>query len=127
MAALFLMMLWPLPADTWWPAALYHALLRLMIASGVAAFAVLSIRMLRAHLHLAERNRHHLRVANSITSVLNSALEPQQRELILAKLVAALVELGNSDLNRHERDELSSPTLSADGIGRILGAITSKW
>lgn len=122
----FLMMRWELSSSDSWPVAIYHSLLRVMVLSGVAAFAVLSIRMLRAHLHLAERNRHRVRVANSVESFLNATFEAQQRDLILAKLVEAIVDFGDSGLIRHERDEVASPALSADGIGRILGALSSR-
>jgi hypothetical protein len=122
----FLMMWWSLPDANVWPLAVYHALLRIMMLSGVTAFAIFAIRMLRAHLHLAERNRHRVRVANSVESFVNSALEPQQRDLILAKLVEAIVDFGDSGLIRHERDEVSSPTMTADALGRILSAISGR-
>lgn len=119
-----LFMLWPLPSEALWPVALYHTLLRILVLSAMAGVTTFCIKMYRAHLHMVEINEHRLRVANSIESFVNSALEPQQRDLILAKLVESIVNFGDSGLVRSEREEISSSTMSADFIGRILGALS---
>lgn len=118
-------MLWPLPAEGSWPVSLYHTLLRILVLSAIAGVTTFCIKMYKAHLHMVEINEHRLRVANSIESFVNSALEPQQRDLILAKLVESIVNFGDSGLVRSERDDISSSTMSADFIGRILSALSS--
>ncbi|NJD56090.1 MAG: hypothetical protein FIA94_06755 [Nitrospirae bacterium] len=118
-------MLWPLPSEGSWPVALYHTLLRILVLSAVAGVTTFCIKMYKAHLHMVEINEHRLRVANSIESFVNSALEPQQRDLILAKLVESIVSFGDSGLVRSDREDISSSTMSADFIGRILSALSS--
>ena len=119
-----LFMLWELPAGEW-PVALYHTLLRVIVLSAIAGTAAFAFRMLRAHLHLAEKNKHRVRVANSVESFVQSALEPAQRDLILARLVDSIVIFGDSGLVKHDEDDRSSP-MSGDVIGRIVAAISSK-
>ena len=116
---------WELPAGAEWPVALYHTLLRVLALSAIAGMAAFGFRMLRAHLHLAEKNRHRVRVANCIESFVQSALEPAQRDLILAKLVDSIVNFGDSGLIQHDGYDRSSP-ISGDVIGRIVAAISSK-
>ena len=119
------MMYWPLPETGAWPVALYHTLLRVLVLSAIAGIATFAFRMLRAHLHLAEKNRHRVRVANSVESFVQSALEPAQRDLILARLTDSIVSFGDSGLVEHDGEDRPSP-LSGDVLGRIVAAISSK-
>jgi hypothetical protein len=119
-------MAWPLPQSDQWVVHLYHAILRLVVLSALAGFVAFSARMLRAHLHMAEKNRHRVRVANSVESFVNSALDPQQRDLILAKVVEAIVDFGDSGLLKHEAEEMASPVTSGEMMGRILAALSPK-
>lgn len=91
----FLFMAWPLPGPEPWPLALYHTVLRVFVLSAAGASATFSFRILRAHLHMVERNRHRVRVANSVEIFVNSTLDPQQRDLILAKLAEAIIDFGD--------------------------------
>ena len=118
-------MLWELPENATWPVALYHTLLRVLVLSALAGVATFALRMLRVHLHLAERNRHRVRVANSVESFVQSALEPAQRDLILARLVDSIIGFGNSGLVHNDGDDHPSP-MSGDVLGRIVAAISSK-
>ena len=81
--------------------------------------------MLRAHLHLAEKNRHREHVANCIGSFIQAAADQSQRDLILAKLTDSIVSNGDSGLVQHEREDHSS-TMSGELMGRILAAISGK-
>ena len=122
----FAFMLWPLPNGDDWPTALYHTLLRIFVLSAAGAAAATCIRLFRAHLHLVEKNRHRVRVANSVESFVNSALEPQQRDLLLAKLAEAVIDFGDSGIIKNERDETTSTAMSGDLAGRILAALSSR-
>ena len=75
---------------------------------------------------MAEKNKHRVRVANSVESFVNSALESQQRDLILTKLIEAIVDFGDSGIIRSEKDDGGSPAISGELIGRILSALSSK-
>ena len=122
----FAFMYWPLPDGDDWPAVLYYALLRVFVLSAVGAAATICVRLFRAHLHMVEKNRHRVRVANSIESFVNSALEPQQRDLLLAKLAEAVIDFGDSGIIKSERDETTSSAVSGDLIGRILAALSVR-
>jgi len=119
-------MLWPLPEGDNWPVAFYHTVLRVFVLGSVGAASAFSFRMLRAHMHMAEKNRHRVRVANSVESFVNSALEPQQRDLLLAKLAEAIIDFGESGIIKGDRDEQDSSIVSADTLGRILAAVTRR-
>jgi hypothetical protein len=73
-----------------------------------------------------EKNRHRVRVANSVESFVNSALEPQQRDLILAKLAETIIDFGDSGGITHDHDEMGSQVFTGDVLGRILAALTPK-
>ena len=122
----FAFMLWPLTDGENWTVALYHAFLRVFVLSAAGAAATICVRLFRAHLHMVEKNRHRVRVANSIESFVNSALEPQQRDLLLAKLAEAVIDFGDSGLIKSERDETTSSAMSGDLIGRILAALSVR-
>lgn len=122
----FAFMSWPLPDGDSWPNALYHTVLRVFVLSAFGAGATVCVRLFRAHLHMVEKNRHRVRVANSIESFVNSALEPQQRDLLLAKLAEAVIDFGDSGIIKNERDEPASSTVSGDLVGRILAALTVR-
>ena len=119
-------MAWPLPDGDNWPVALYHTLLRIFVLSAAGAAVTVCVRLFRAHLHMAEKNRHRVRVANSIESFVNSALEPQQRDLLLAKFAEAVIDFGDSGIIKNERDEPTSSTTSGDLAGRILAALSAR-
>ena len=74
---------------------------------------------------MAAKNRHRVRVANSMEGFIQSALEPPQRDLILAKLVEAIVDFGETGLVRRDGDERSSVS-SADLIGRLVAAVQKR-
>lgn len=122
----FAFMAWPLPAPEPWPLAVYHTILRVFVLSAAGAAATVAIRIFRAHLHMVEKNRHRVRVANSVESFVNSALEPQQRDLLLAKLTEAIVDFGDSGIIRGDKDDSGSTVVSGELLGRILAALTPK-
>jgi ElaB/YqjD/DUF883 family membrane-anchored ribosome-binding protein len=123
---------WPLPLEhensnkVLWPTPVYHAILRIFIISAIAYVASSSFRIFKAHLHMASLNDHRIRVSNSIESFVNSTVSPDQRDLILAKLVEAVVNFGDSGLLKVEKDDSPSPSLSGDFVGRVLSALSKK-
>ncbi len=119
-------MFWPLPAAGDWPVALYHTVIRVFVLSAVGAISAFTFRMLRAHMHMAEKNRHRVRIANSAESFVNAALEPQQRDLLLAKIAEAIIDFGDSGIIKGDRDDHESAVISGDLLGRILAAVTRK-
>ncbi|MDE0623879.1 MAG: hypothetical protein OXH83_19620 [Bryobacterales bacterium] len=127
-AAAFLFTFWGavrIPTGLEWTDALPHALLRIFVLSALAGATTFTFRMLRAHLHIAERNRHRVRVANCIKDFLGATRDKAQRDLILAKLTDSIVNYGDSGLVQYDREDHSS-TMSGDVIGRIVAAVSGK-
>lgn len=122
----FAFMAWPLPGPDPWPLALYHTVLRVFVLSTTGASAAFCFRILRSHLHMVEKNRHRVRVANSVESFMNSALDPIQRDLILAKLSEAIIDFGDSGLIKSDKDDIGPGTVSGELVGRILAALSQK-
>ena len=106
--------------------AVYQTALRIVILSAVGAFTTYSLRMLRAHIHMSHLNKHRQRVANSIEAFVMSANTPEQRDLILANLVEAVVAFGNSGLLPHDEDTLGGQKLPTEAIGRLLASFGQR-
>ena len=118
-------LLWFVKLDSngrWQP--LYYTALRLVLLGVLGAFVAFCLRTFRAHLHMRELNLHRQRVANSIPSFVDSAVNHDQRDLILAQLIDAVATFGNSGLLR---DDLATPTkLAVDSVLRNINAPTQK-
>ncbi len=108
-----------------WHTIIPAALLKVFILSTLAGAATFSFKMLRAHLHIAEKNRHRVRVANSIEGFLAATATDSQRDLILGRLTESIVNHGDSGLIQHEH-EGHSATMSGDVIARIVAALPGK-
>ena len=117
-------MLLKLPAD--WHHIIYHSALRITILTAIGAAAAFCLKMLRAHMHMSEKNRHRQRVANSIAAFVDSAITPEQRDLILSQLVDAVISFGNSGLLQREDDNIYTPKLTIDNIARNLTSSPAK-
>ena len=113
----FGVLLWFVELDTigpWQP--LYYTALRLFLFTALGTFLAFCLRMLRAHSHMREQNLHRQRVANSIPSFVDSAVNPDQRDQILSQLIGAVATFGNSGLVSG-RDDLAVPTkLAVDSV-----------
>ena len=118
-------LLWFVEPDSsggWQP--LYYTALRLALLGVLGAFTAFCLRTFRAHLHMRELNLHRQRVANSIPSFVDSAVNHDQRDLILAQLIDAVATFGNSGLLR---DDLATPTkLAVDSVLRNINAPTQS-
>ncbi len=77
---------------------LYHTAIRFAMLIALGTVMAFCIRTLKAHMHMKELNLHRARVANCIPSLVDSALNSDQRDSILATLVDSLVAFGNSGL-----------------------------
>ena len=98
---------------------LADGLLRVFVLSALAGATTFTLRMLRAHLHIAEKNRHRIRVARCVGSFLMAASDPGQRDQILSKLTDAIVDYGDSGLIPHGRDA-SSSTMPGNTLGKVV-------
>lgn len=101
---------------------IYFAAIRITILTAVGAMATFCLRMLRAHMHMSQHNLHRQRIANSMAAFVESAITPEQRDLILAQLVTSVAEFGNSGLLSAEDDSVYSPKMTIEAITRTLSS-----
>ena len=100
----------------------YFAAIRITILTAVGAMATFCLRILRAHMHMSQQNLHRQRIANSMAAFVESAITPEQRDLILAQLVTSVAEFGTSGLLSKEDDAVYSPKMTIEAITRTLSS-----
>ena len=113
------------PSQEGW-SILYHSAIRVSILMAIGTTAAFCLKILRAHLHISEKNRHRQRVANSMGAFVESASTPEQRDLILSQLVESVVQFGTSGLLQKEDDQLYRPKMTIDSITRTLSSHRQK-
>ena len=104
--------------DQWRWQLIYHSSIRVSILTAIGTIAAFCLKILRAQLHMSEKNRHRQRVANSMEAFIQSAATPEQRDLILGQLVESIVQFGNSGLVQREDDQMYRPKMMIDTITR---------
>lgn len=107
------------PKDWTWQIAYYSAI-HITTLGAAGAFATFCMRIFRAQLHMFQYNLHRQRVTNSIEAFVESAVTPEQRDFILARLVDAVVSFGNSGLLHEDGSDAIGPKLTIDNITRTL-------
>jgi hypothetical protein len=99
----------------------FHAAMRLATLAIVGSVAAYCMRVLRVQLHQYLLNIHRQRVTNSISAFVESAVTPEQRDLILGHLVENVVSFGHSGLlDAESPGEGSGSKLTVDNITRSL-------
>ena len=112
--------------DQWRWQVVYHSSIRVSILTAIGTAAAFCLKILRAHLHMSEKNRHRQHVANSMAAFVQSAVTPEQRDLILGQLVESIVQFGNSGLVQREDDHIYRPKMTIDSITRTLSSNPQK-
>jgi hypothetical protein len=114
-----------LPSQWQWQV-VYYTAIRITILTAVGAAATFCLRILRAQMHMSHHNRHRQRVANSMQAFVEAAITPEQRDLILAALVNAVVDFGTSGLLSKEDDAIYTPKMTIDSITRTISQAPGK-
>ena len=114
-----------LPKDWRWEV-IYHSAIRVTILAAVGTAAAYCLKILRAHLHMSEKNRHRQRIANSIAAFVDSARTPEQRDMILSQLVDSVVQFGNSGLVHRDDDNVYRSKAATDSIVRAMFVGSTK-
>ena len=104
----------------------YYSTLRIALLGAFGAFTTFCLRTLRAHMHMRERNLHRQRIANSIPSFVDSVVNHDQRDMILAQLVDAVAAFGSSGLLGSRDDFGSPPKLAVDSVLRNITSSAPK-
>jgi hypothetical protein len=112
--------------EKWQWHVVYYTAIRITILTAVGAAATFCLRILRAHMHMSEHNRHRQRVANSMQAFVEAAITPEQRDMILAQLVTSVVDFGTSGLLSKEDDAVYAPKMTIDSITRTIAQPPSK-
>lgn len=102
-------------------AMVYLSAVRVTILGALGVIVAFCTRMLRAHMHMAQHNRHRQRVANSIAAFVESAVTPEQRDMILAHLVDSIAHFGSSGILRKEDESVHTSKLVVDNLSRTIG------
>lgn len=84
--------------DIWTWKIAYSAGTRAVILGALFALLSFFLSLLKAYLHILEVNQHKLRVANSAEGLVAAAKTPEHQDLILSRLVDAIVDFGDSGL-----------------------------
>ena len=105
---------------------LYYTAIRVTILTAIGAVATFCLRILRAHMHMSQHNLHRQRIANSMAAFVESAIIPEQRDLILTHLVDAVASFGSSGLLSREDDSIHSPKIAIDTFTRTLTSQSPK-
>lgn len=108
-----------LPNDWTWQFG-YITALHATILAATGTIAGFSLKNLRASLHMLNHNLHRKRIANSIEAFVQAAQTPEQRDMILMRLVDSLTAFGQSGLVNSDSDHIQ-PKLSIDTISHALG------
>ncbi|MFZ5947244.1 MAG: hypothetical protein ACOYU5_04685 [Stygiobacter sp.] len=111
--------------EQWQWHVIYYTAIRITILTAVGAIAAFCLKILRANMHMSAHNLHRQRVANSLAAFVESAVTPEQRDLILAHLVDSIATFGNSGLLKEE-DSIYSPKMTIDTITRNILPTQSK-
>ncbi len=98
----------------------YSSAVRITIVGALGGIIAFCLRILRAHMHLAQHNEHRQRVANSIEAFVESAITPEQRDLILAQLVDSIAHFGSSGILRKEDESIQVPKVVVDNLSRTI-------
>ena len=112
--------------DQWRWHVIYYSAIRVSILTAIATAAAFCLKVLRAHLHMSEKNRHRQHVANSIGAFVESAITPEQRDLILSQLVESVIQFGSSGLLLREEDNAQRPRMTIDSIARTFSSSPQK-
>lgn len=99
---------------------IYYGAIKISVLTVIATTTAFCLKILRAHLHMSEKNRHRQRVANSMEAFVQSAATPEQRDLILSQLVESIVQFGHSGLVQREDDSVYRPKMTIDSITRTF-------
>ncbi len=99
---------------------IYFSAVRITIIGALGGIVAFCLRMLRAHMHMAQHNRHRQRVTNSIAAFVESAATPEQRDLILSQLVDSIAHFGSSGILRKEDESIQVPKVVVDNLSRTI-------
>lgn len=100
---------------------IYFTTIRITIMITIGAFTAFSLKILRAHMHMKEINKHRERLSNSLPAFVEAVSE-NQRDIIITNLVDAISSFGKSGLLQKEDDSMSIPKIVIDTISKNISS-----
>jgi hypothetical protein len=94
----------------------YYTSIRLAVLAVLGIVLTFCIRMGRAYLHLIELNEHRLRIAISIRDFVDAVRRPEQKDMVIQKLVESVMDLGDSGILSKQQDGSVGQVLSIDSL-----------
>ena len=118
--AIFAVYLWNQQGPSAIGSAIYYTSIRFAVLGSLGALSAFCLRILKAHIHMRQQNLHRQRVANSIEAFVQSAVTPEQRDLILSYLVHSVILFGKSGLVQEKEESVNPSHLAVDSINRTI-------
>jgi hypothetical protein len=107
--------------ESWTWQIIYYSIIRAAILGFIGTLLAFSLKILKSHLHMREHNLHRERIANSMSAFAESAMNKDQRDIILLKLVESVADFGNSGMIGKDDDNNSK--VSIENITRTISAL----
>ncbi|MCH7619179.1 MAG: hypothetical protein IH880_05360 [Candidatus Marinimicrobia bacterium] len=98
---------------------IYFTTIRITILITIGAFIAFSLKILRAHMHMKELNKHRERLSNSLPAFVEAVTE-NHRDIIITNLVDAISSFGKSGLLQKEDDSMSIPKIVVDTMSKNI-------
>ena len=102
--------------EEWKWSILYHSTIKISILAIIGTVTSFFVKTFRAYLYMSAKNKHRIRVTNSIEAFLGTAHTADQRDLILSQLVDAVTQFGTSGLLSKEEDSPYNPKITLESI-----------
>lgn len=115
----------PPPSEIDWHV-IYRAGIKITILAAIGSVAAYFLRILRAHIHMYQHNRHRQAIANSIEAFMAATATPEERALILSRLVESVASFGQSGLVHGESETIGPARSVIEAIPRVLSGSATK-
>lgn len=102
--------------EEWKWSILYHSTIKISILAIIGTVTSFFVKTFRAYLYMSAKNKHRIRVTNSIEAFLGTVHTADQRDLILSQLVDAVTQFGTSGLLSKEEDSPYNPKITLESI-----------
>lgn len=104
-----------LPADWTWQLAVYAGL-RATLLGALASLATYCLKILKSQLHILQINSHRVRLANSMAAFVEVGQTPEQRGMIIMRLLDPIIDFGGSGLIPTDGDGINTTQFTVDAI-----------
>ena len=101
----------------------YSSIIRIVILALLSTIIAFCLKMLKANLHMHQHNLHRKRIANSMASFVESAMDDRQRDIILSQLIESVSQFGSSGILGKDSDKGG---ISIDSITKTVSSLNEN-